>query len=145
MILSNVRQWKKTVEIIFYAFCVAGHFDAHREATQWMLPVQGSSEFTLGSQSRITRDSNETFFLPAPQSAPSIGCCYEPAVNDCHLCKSAPNTGSQVRVRKVNSEPMQNQSLVSTLTNIANSTNKQYNAEMWVHQLTPNGVKQLSC
>lgn len=59
---------------------------------------------------------------------------YEPAVNYCHLCKAAPSTGSQVRVREVNSEPMQNQSLVSTLSNIANSTNKLCNAEMWVHQ-----------
>lgn len=59
---------------------------------------------------------------------------YEPAVNYCHLCKSVPNTGSQVRVREVNSEPMQNQNLVYTLTNIANSTNKWYNPEMWVHQ-----------
>lgn len=59
---------------------------------------------------------------------------YEPAVNYCHLCKFVPNTGSQVRVREANSEPIENQSLVSTLTNIANSTNKWYNAEMRVRR-----------
>lgn len=48
------------MEIILYGFfCVAEHFDTHREqAAQWILPEHGSSELTPGSQRRI-RDSNE--------------------------------------------------------------------------------------
>lgn len=78
-----------------------------------------------GIQMRLSSCHHHRVFHPLLTS-------YESAVNYCHLYKSVSNTGSQMRVREVNSEPIQNQSLVSTLINIANATNKLCNAEMWV-------------